>query len=62
MSAENQDGIYPVTDLTIIVRRALVTDAPALPDIERSAAQLLRGDPSLAWLADSPMPNTINRQ
>ncbi|WP_017339038.1 GNAT family N-acetyltransferase [Pseudomonas fluorescens] len=62
MSAENQDGIYPVTDLTIIVRRALVTDAPALPDIERSAARLFRGDPSLAWLADSPVPDAEHHQ
>ncbi|VVM65021.1 hypothetical protein PS662_01502 [Pseudomonas fluorescens] len=42
--------------MTIIVRRALVADAPALPDIERCAAKLFRDDPSLAWLADSPVP------
>lgn len=48
--------------MTIIVRRALVTDAPALPVIERCAAQLFRGDPSLAWLADSPVPDAEHHQ
>ncbi|MCP1495836.1 GNAT superfamily N-acetyltransferase [Pseudomonas migulae] len=43
--------------MTIIVRGAVVTDAPFLPDIERCAAERFRDDPSLAWLADSPVPD-----
>ncbi|WP_123597862.1 GNAT family N-acetyltransferase [Pseudomonas frederiksbergensis] len=41
--------------MTITLRRAQPTDANALPAIERSAAALFRTDPSLAWLADSPV-------
>ena len=35
------------------IRRARSADAAALPDIERSAAELFRLDHELAWLADS---------
>ncbi|MGF6113488.1 GNAT family N-acetyltransferase [Pseudomonas frederiksbergensis] len=41
--------------MTITLRRALLSDAATLPAIERSAAALFRNDPSLAWLADSPV-------
>jgi GNAT superfamily N-acetyltransferase len=43
-------------NMTIDVRRAALADAVALPAIERSAAQLFRLDPSLAWLADAEVP------
>ena len=44
--------------MTIILRRAQPADADALPGIERSAAALFRTDPSLAWLADTPVTDT----
>ncbi len=44
--------------MTITLRRAQPTDANALPAIERSAAALFRTDPSLAWLADTPVTDT----
>jgi GNAT superfamily N-acetyltransferase len=40
-------------NMTFDVRRASLADAAALPAIERSAAQLFRLDPPLAWLADT---------
>ncbi|MEJ6816009.1 GNAT family N-acetyltransferase [Pseudomonas sp. LF-5] len=40
-----------------VVRRAQQRDAAALPAIERSAAELFRIDPTLAWLADAPVPD-----
>ncbi|WP_285415639.1 GNAT family N-acetyltransferase [Pseudomonas sp. efr-133-TYG-5] len=43
--------------MTIVVRRAREADAPHLPAIEQSAAQLFRLDPQLAWLADSAVPD-----
>jgi len=39
--------------MSFVVRRAQQRDAAALPAIERSAAELFRIDPTLAWLADS---------
>ncbi|EUB74871.1 GCN5-related N-acetyltransferase [Pseudomonas sp. GM41(2012)] len=39
--------------MMITLRRARSIDAVALPAIERSAAELFRCDPSLAWLADA---------
>ena len=51
-----------MTDMTITLRRALITDAPALPDIERCAAELFRAEPSLSWLADSPVPDAEHHQ
>jgi GNAT superfamily N-acetyltransferase len=39
--------------MTSLVRRARPCDADALPAIERSAAELFRLDPPLAWLADT---------
>ncbi|WP_095118825.1 GNAT family N-acetyltransferase [Pseudomonas sp. Irchel s3f10] len=39
--------------MNMIIRPARPADALALPAIERSAAELFRGDPSLAWLADA---------
>ncbi|WP_456021147.1 GNAT family N-acetyltransferase [Pseudomonas protegens] len=42
--------------MTFDVRRASLADAVALPAIERSAAQLFRLDPALAWLADAEVP------
>jgi ribosomal protein S18 acetylase RimI-like enzyme len=39
--------------MTLLVRRARPCDATALPAIERSAAELFRLDPPLAWLADA---------
>lgn len=35
------------------IRTTLASDAPLLPDVERSAAQAFRQVPGLAWLADS---------
>ncbi|MFI8221753.1 GNAT family N-acetyltransferase [Pseudomonas sp. NPDC085632] len=43
--------------MTFDVRRASLADAVALPAIERSAAQLFRLDPPLAWLADAEVPD-----
>ncbi|CAI8967847.1 Acetyltransferase PA2271 [Pseudomonas sp. IT-347P] len=43
--------------MTFDVRRASLADAVALPPIERSAAQLFRLDPPLAWLADAEVPD-----
>ncbi|WP_435036721.1 GNAT family N-acetyltransferase [Pseudomonas neuropathica] len=39
--------------MNIIIRPARPADAVALPAIERSAAELFRLDPQLAWLADA---------
>ncbi|EZP25915.1 hypothetical protein [Pseudomonas sp. RIT288] len=39
--------------MSFVVRRARQNDAAALPAIERSAAELFRTDPPLAWLADT---------
>ena len=39
------------------VRRATLADASALPAIERSAAELFRRDPALAWLAEAEVPD-----
>ncbi|MHA3737291.1 GNAT family N-acetyltransferase [Pseudomonas sp. Eth.TT006] len=41
--------------MSFVVRRARQSDARALPAIERSAAELFRADPALAWLADAPV-------
>ncbi|RVD79756.1 GNAT family N-acetyltransferase [Pseudomonas koreensis] len=43
--------------MSFVVRRARHSDAAALPAIERSAAELFRVDPALAWLADAPVPD-----
>ncbi|MDZ3826646.1 GNAT family N-acetyltransferase [Pseudomonas monsensis] len=43
--------------MSFVVRRAQQRDAVALPAIERSAAELFRVDPTLAWLADAPVPD-----
>ncbi|MGL6244092.1 GNAT family N-acetyltransferase [Pseudomonas sp.] len=48
--------------MNFIVRRAQYSDAAALPDIERSAAELFRCDPSLAWLADAAVPDAKHHQ
>jgi len=39
--------------MIIDIRRAQLSDAPQLPDTERSAAALFRADRELAWLADA---------
>ncbi|VVQ35004.1 GNAT family N-acetyltransferase [Pseudomonas fluorescens] len=39
--------------MNMIIRLARPADAVALPAIERSAAELFRLDPQLAWLADA---------
>ncbi|TPG84124.1 GNAT family N-acetyltransferase [Pseudomonas mandelii] len=39
--------------MNFTIRRAQLADASDLPAIERSAAELFRCDPSLAWLADA---------
>ncbi|WLH38415.1 GNAT family N-acetyltransferase [Pseudomonas sp. FP2196] len=39
------------------IRLAQPADAAALPAIERSAAELFRLDPQLAWLADAEVPD-----
>ena len=39
--------------MNMIIRLARPADALALPAIERSAAELFRLDPQLAWLADA---------
>ncbi len=38
--------------MTPLIRPATGSDAPSLPDIERSAAELFRTVPALAWIAD----------
>ncbi|RIJ09757.1 N-acetyltransferase [Pseudomonas sp. 91RF] len=43
--------------MTFLIRPARPADAAALPVIERSAAELFRLDPALAWLADSDVPD-----
>ena len=43
--------------MSFVVRRARPSDAAALPAIERSAAELFRLDPGLAWLAEAPVPD-----
>ncbi|WP_347900394.1 GNAT family N-acetyltransferase [Pseudomonas purpurea] len=43
--------------MTTTVRPARLADAEALPSIERSAAELFRQVPELAWLADEPVPD-----
>lgn len=48
--------------MNFIVRRAHFADAAALPAIERSAAELFRLDPSLAWLADAAVPDAEHHQ
>ncbi|MET0774552.1 MAG: GNAT family N-acetyltransferase [Pseudomonas mandelii] len=48
--------------MNFIVRRAHFDDAAALPAIERSAAELFRCDPSLAWLADAAVPDAEHHQ
>lgn len=48
--------------MNFLVRRARVSDAAALPAIERSAAGLFRCDPSLAWLADAEVPDVAHHQ
>jgi predicted N-acetyltransferase YhbS len=39
--------------MNMLIRLARPADAAALPAIERSAAELFRLDPQLAWLADA---------
>ncbi|AWM92394.1 GNAT family N-acetyltransferase [Pseudomonas sp. 31-12] len=48
--------------MNFIVRRAQLSDTAALPAIERSAAELFRCDPSLAWLADAQVPDAEHHQ
>lgn len=48
--------------MTFDVRRASLADAVALPAIERSAAQLFRLDPPLAWLADAEVPDAARHR
>lgn len=43
--------------MTFTIRHARPADAATLPAIERSAAELFRLDPNLAWLADSDVPD-----
>ncbi|WP_438301996.1 GNAT family N-acetyltransferase [Pseudomonas sp. NMS19W] len=43
--------------MTFLIRPARPADAATLPAIERSAAELFRLDPALAWLADSDVPD-----
>ncbi|MFJ4246855.1 Predicted N-acetyltransferase YhbS [Pseudomonas helmanticensis] len=43
--------------MNMLIRLARPADAVALPAIERSAAELFRRDPSLAWLADAEVPD-----
>lgn len=48
--------------MNFTIRRAQLADAVALPAIERSAAELFRCDPSLAWLADAAVPDAEHHQ
>jgi GNAT superfamily N-acetyltransferase len=49
-------------NMTFDVRRASLADAATLPAIERSAAQLFRLDPPLAWLADADVPDAARHR
>ncbi|KJZ43784.1 GNAT family N-acetyltransferase [Pseudomonas fluorescens] len=48
--------------MNFTIRRAQLADAAALPAIERSAAELFRCDPSLAWLADAQVTDAEQHQ
>ncbi|QXE10009.1 MULTISPECIES: GNAT family N-acetyltransferase [Pseudomonas] len=48
--------------MSFVVRRARQSDADALPAIERSAAELFRSDPTLAWLADTDVASTAQHR
>ncbi|MDX9669182.1 MULTISPECIES: GNAT family N-acetyltransferase [unclassified Pseudomonas] len=48
--------------MTLTIRPARATDASALPAIERSAAELFRVDPALAWLADSDVASAAQHR
>lgn len=51
-----------VARMNFIIRRARPSDASDLPAIERSAAELFRCDPSLAWLADAQVIDAEQHQ
>ena len=51
-----------VARMNFTIRRARLADAAALPAIERSAAELFRCDPSLAWLADAQVTDAEHHQ
>ncbi|PTT31591.1 GNAT family N-acetyltransferase [Pseudomonas sp. HMWF021] len=48
--------------MSFVVRRAQQRDAAALPAIERSAAELFRTDPTLAWLADTDVASAAQHR
>jgi predicted N-acetyltransferase YhbS len=48
--------------MSFVVRRARQSDAAALPAIERSAAELFRTDPTLAWLADTDVASAAQHR
>ncbi|MHC8333666.1 GNAT family N-acetyltransferase [Pseudomonas sp. LB3P25] len=48
--------------MNFAIRRAQPSDAIALPAIERSAAELFRCEPSLAWLADAAVTDAEQHQ
>ncbi len=48
--------------MRFVVRRARQSDAAALPAIERSAAELFRTDPTLAWLADTDVASVAQHR
>ena len=48
--------------MSFVVRRARQNDAAALPAIERSAAELFRTDPTLAWLADTDVASAAQHR
>lgn len=48
--------------MSFVVRRARPSDAAALPAIERSAAELFRTDPTLAWLADTDVASAAQHR
>jgi ribosomal protein S18 acetylase RimI-like enzyme len=44
------------------IRKARASDAPLLPAIERSAGELFRDDPNLAWVADGDVQDVDQHQ
>ncbi len=48
--------------MRFVLRRAPQSDAAALPAIERSAAELFRTDPTLAWLADTDVASVAQHR
>lgn len=48
--------------MKMLIRLARSADAAALPAIERSAAELFRIDPTLAWLADTDVADAAQHR